>query len=158
MQFILNGQDLETTYGVIITNGVNAMMALPDRKASVSHDFPEQDGLDIDLTQPRFSARAFVFNCVLHAISIQDLQNKYFALFTMLRGAGSYQLFNSFLNLTINIYYTKQSNIGNIYKSVKNGVEGYAIKFDLNFNETNPDDNIPNIYLTNQDGQFLIPS
>lgn len=154
MVYILNGVDLEATFGVVIKNVVNALMALPDRKPSLSHDFPDENGLDVDLSNPTFVARDFTFNCVLTADTVENLKNQYFAFFTLLKQQGSYQLYNDFLDMTIDIYYQKQANLSGIQAITNNG---YAVTFDLNFSETDSDLNIPIIYLVDEQNRFLVP-
>lgn len=153
MTNILNGNDLYSTYGLTITNVVPALLALPDRKASVSHDFPEENGISIDLTNPAFSARTFTFNCILQADTVGDLKNRYQGLFTLLKIAGTYQFYNSFLDMTVYLFYQKQSNL----TSVNRTASGFAIKFDLQFGETDPDANLPDVYLVDDQNRFIVP-
>jgi hypothetical protein len=155
MQYTINSVDLKTTYGIDIKNGVNAFLAMPDRKASVQHDFPEENGIDIDLTEPTFSARTFTFNCIQSSSTVADLQTKYWALFNLLKIAGSYAIYNDFLAATLQVYYQKQANLSNIQK---NSQGGYSITYDLIFGESDPfAQNIPNVFLVDDQNRFLVP-
>jgi hypothetical protein len=154
MRYLINGSDLQAVYGIQITNAVPPFLAFPDRKASTQNDFPDESGLQVDLTNPTFSARTFTFNCLQSAATIADLTNSYFALFTLLKIQGTYSIFNDYLNLTVYAFYQKQANLTQPYKNSQGGI---SIKFDLTFGETDPFANIPNIVLVDEQSRFLTP-
>lgn len=154
MQYKINGSDLEVIYGIKITNAVVPFMAFPDRKASVQHDFPEVDGIDIDLAQPTFSARTFTFNCLQSADTMAELKNAYFALFNLLKIQGTYSIFCDFVNMSIFAFYQKQANLSAPFENSDGGI---SIRYDLTFGETNPFANIPNVFLIDDQNRFLVP-
>lgn len=155
MRYILNGYDLEQIFGIIIDKGIMQLLAFPERKDSVNHDFPDQNGIDIDLTAPRFKARSFTFDCTMYGEDFEDVKNKNYALFNILRIQGAYQLYNDFLNQTFYIYYIKQTpKSTGIYAASKGGV---AIDFQLVFGETDPFGNIPTVLLVDDLNRFLVP-
>lgn len=153
MNYIVSGINLKEIFGVSIKNGVNAMLALPDRKQSLSHDFPEEDGIDIDLSNPTFSARDFTFNCILEGDTVEELTSRYLGLFTLLKQEGTYSIYNDFINITINVFYQKQGNLSDIQRTSA----GYAITFDLTFGEADPNTNLPTVYLVDDLNRFLVP-
>lgn len=155
MKYILNGYDLEEKFGLIIKNGVDPLLAMPERKESVTNDFQDQNGIEKDLAAPKFKARTFVFDCALEANDANDLQVKYFGLFNLLSQQGVYTLYNDFLNLTVTIFYTKfTSNNSGLYKTSNNKI---ATDFKLEFGETDPYGNIPIVYLVDDVDRYLIP-
>ncbi len=154
MNYYLNGSDVKTQYGMDISNGVNMLMQLPTRKQSISNDFEDQNGLDIDLAVPKFSARQFIFECLITAPTISALQQFYFGLFSALKAGETYSLYNDYLQMTVNIYYIKQTNLGNIYRTSK---AGYGIKFQLNFGERDALSNIPIVVLVDDEYNVLVP-
>lgn len=154
MKYLINGSDLKTIYGIDITNAISPFFAFPDRKASVQNDFPDENGLDIDLTVPTFSARTFTFNCVCSGSNMDDLKSKYFGLFTLLKIQGSYSVYSDWVNMSVYAYYQKQANLGIPYKNSEGGI---SIKFDLTFGETDPFINIPNVFLVDDQNRFLVP-
>lgn len=153
MKYYLNGSNL-ATYGLTITNGVNAFMQFPERKDSISNDFEDEDGIDIDLFAPKLKARNFLFDCTLVGNDITDFKTKYFALFQLLKQQNSYTLFNDFLNIIITVYYIKQESISGLY-NVPGGK--YGIRFQLQFGEADPTTNIPTVELVDDLYNILVP-
>lgn len=154
MKYYINGYDLQATFGVLITNGTNAFMQLPERKPSVQNDFQNQNGIDIDLFEPKFAARTFVFNCVITAPTIEAFKSQYFGLFQLLKQQDEYTVFNDWLNMMIYLYFEKQTNISNMY-STPGG--GFGMMFSLQFGETDPFGNLPIVELVDDLYNILVP-
>lgn len=154
MQYLINGTDLKEIYGIDITNSIPPFFAFPDRKASVQNDFPDENGLQIDLDSPTFSARTFTFHCVQSAATINDLKNVYFALFTLLKIQGTYSIFCDFVNMSVYAFYQKQQGLTSPFK---NSLNGWSIQYDLIFGETDPFANIPSVFLVDEQNRFLTP-
>lgn len=154
MKNIVNGITLEDTFNTVVPNSVKLFMALPDRKTSVSNDWEDENGLDIDLTNPTFEARTFQFQCVTRGATMEELKANYFALFTLLKISGQYTWYNDFVNMTIYVYFQKQTSMDNVYKD---GNGGLAINHTLQFGETDPTLNLPNVYLVDDQNRFLVP-
>lgn len=151
--YILNGKDLYTTFGMIISGGSDTFLAFPKRKESLTHSWPEEQGVDIDLSEPNFEAREFKLSCALVCAGRTEFWLKYNGLFTELGNQGIHQLYIKDLDKTFLIYYKSQENIGKLTQLDRNRV---AIKFDLIFGETNPADNIEVVYLVDDEDRFLI--
>lgn len=154
MKYFFNAYDIKKDFGIDITNSVNPLLQMPDRKTSITNDMEDENGQDIDLMSPKFSSRSFPFNCTLTADTIEDFKNKYFGLFQLLKIAGVYSVYNDFLDMTVFLFFQKQTNISNMYRTSNSG---YGITFVLNFGEGNPFDNIPLVALIDDVGSILIP-
>lgn len=154
MKYYINGYDLEAMFGVIITNGANAFLQLPDRKESVQNDFQNEDGIDIDLFAPKFKARTFAFNCVITAPTIEAFKTQYFGFFQLLKQQELYEVFNDWLNMMLFLYYQKQANISNMYNTSSGG---FGMTFQLQFGETEPFNNMPFVELVDDLFNVLVP-
>lgn len=155
MRKFINGKDLELNYGLVISNGTNMLMQLPDRKDSqISNDFLDENGLNIVLFDARFAARTFTFDCTLTADNVEDFKIKYFGLFRLLIVNDTYTYFDEWLNMTVNIYYQKQLTPSQMYKTQSGGV---GMTFQLQFGERNPFDNIPYVELADDGFNVLVP-
>jgi len=150
----LNGHDLKGLYGLVISNGTVQFLALPARKASVNHDWPEETGLDIDLANPNFSAREFTLSCAVIADSRDDFMSKYNGLFTELSGLDTHALYLEELGQTYQIYYKSQANLTKLSKI--NNTTKVGVKFDLVFGERDPADNMEPVYLVDENANFII--
>ncbi len=153
MSYTLNGKDLETLFGVTVTDGSDTFLAFPKRKKSLSHNYQDKNGIDIDLSEPYFEARPFKLSCALVADSRVLFWEKYNGLFTELSLPGILDLYISDLDKTFNIYYEDQQNVGKI--TALDGGE-VCVKFDLLFSETDPADNMTAVYLVDEQDRFLI--
>jgi hypothetical protein len=72
----LDNLDVYATYGLLVSEGKAAFEAFPQRKDSLSHDWPEQHGTDIDLMQPRFADKKVALRCIFVGKSAADLLGK----------------------------------------------------------------------------------
>ncbi|MGJ1420438.1 hypothetical protein ACR79T_12495 [Sphingobacterium spiritivorum] len=153
-QYKLNNNDLYTIFGVLVEGGSNSFLAYPSRKDSMTHDFTDKNGLDIDLQDPRFNSREFTLNCALTASSVEDFWTKYNALFTELSNSGTHKLSITDLGRDYRVYYKEQRNIRKL--TPLSGKPEVWIKFDLVFGEANWTDNIEAVYLIDHDGNYLI--
>lgn len=154
MGLTLNGFNLKEIFDVITDLKPNPLMAFPGRKDSTKNDFLEQNGLDIDLSAPFFSARTFVYSCICSGATIDELKQNYWGFFKLLSTSGASQLYDDVINMLAYVYYVNQSNLGIIQANNKGG---YSIPFDIQFGETDPTQNVPTIYLVDGQNRFLVP-
>lgn len=153
MSYKLNTKDLYTVYGIIVNPGNDDFLKLPKRKGSIENNWQDENGLDIDLSQPRFEAREFVLKCTLEAVSRADFWSKYNGFFTELSGVGVHLLYVPDLDKTFTLFYKEQNNFKKLTALDNNAV---YIQFDIVFGETNPTLNITPEYLVDSDDNFLI--
>lgn len=153
MDNTLNGKSLKGLFGTLISGGSGSLLIYPKRKDSLSTDWPEEEGIDIDLSDPTFEAREFTLNMTLLADSLADFKSKYNGLFTELSGQDTHELYIGDHDTTYIVYYKSQANFKKLVNSFNNGKVG--VTFDLVFGETNPDDNIPAVYLVDDQDRYL---
>lgn len=154
MTNIFGGYNILTSFNAIIPNVSTLLLNLPDRKASDSHDFPEKNGIVIDLDQPTFSARSFPFVFVFSGDTVEDVKDNFLAFFTICKQPGVKQFYNDFVNMSVYIYYVNQNGMQPMYK---NSEGGWSLQCTINFSETDPDLNLPNVYLVDDQNRFLVP-
>lgn len=153
-RYTLNTADLYDIFGVVVESGSNTFLSFPGRKDSLTHDFTDRDGMDIDLQDPRFKAREFAISCALHATSNEDFWNKYNGLFTELAGSGTHVLYIADLDREFKLFYKEQRNIKKL--TPISGRSNVWIKFDLVFGEANWTENLDQVYLVDHEGRYLI--
>lgn len=159
MANLLNNKNLKTLYGVSIeTGGFNDFIAFPERKESLKKNWQNQDGQQVDLATPFFEPRRFKLSCMLKATGAtaeekkENFWNQYNGLFTELKQPGHLTLYLDPLGKSFNLFYVQQEGVSKI------GIEEkrFFIKFDLVFEETDPNVNIPEVYLVDENDNFLI--
>jgi hypothetical protein len=151
----INGKDLKAIFGtVILKNGSDTFLAFPKRKDSLNHDYPEESGIDIDLSAPEFAAREFTLKVALLATDRPDYWSKYNGLFTELSQAGTHTLHLEDLGKDFLIYYKAQTNVTKLVR-LNNGAN-VGSTFDLVFGEADPRSNIEAVYLGTDTHTYLI--
>jgi hypothetical protein len=155
MANLLNGKDLALIFGTHIQrNGSDPFLAFPKRKESLSHNYPEETGIDIDLGAPQFEAREFSLKCALIADNRTDYWIKYSGLFTELSQAGTHTLYLADLDKAFLLYYKAQQGVSKLVRFGSSGKVG--VIFELVFGEADPRSNIDIIYLGEDPDTFLI--
>lgn len=152
--YILNGKDLFGVFGTTVQSGSGSFLSFPERKGSLQHNWSDQDGLDIDLTSPKFEARDFRLQCTLISDARDDFWNKYNGLFTELSTMGTHQLYVEDLDKTYTLFYKSQTNLKKLTRL--NSTSQIGVSFDLIFGETDPMDNIEAVYLVDDQDRYLI--
>lgn len=156
----INNIDLQTVFGVSLRpGGSESFLQLPKRKSSLEHNWPERDGIDIDLTEPTFEARDFRLKCLLMAsgATLTEARDNFWllynGLFTELSQPGHLDLFLGDYNKTFTLYYQGQDSLDKLTKVTSKKV---CLSFDLLFSEADPSDNIEAVYLVDEQDRYII--
>lgn len=133
-KYSLAGFDLWATFGLAVVGKNSDWLQLPARKASVKYDYPDQNGIAIDLTLPVTADRSIAIQLVMSSSSLSDFNTKYQALLSLCVTPGLLALYVSDTGRTYQVYYTSMTNI------VRNGlISGNCLTaFTLRFNEPAP--------------------
>lgn len=160
IKYKLNNKDFKGVFGLDVMSGSSDFLAFPNRKQSLERNWAEQNGLEIDLLEPKFEAREFKLICSLNIVNlgtptaaVTEFWNKYNGLFTELSGLGTHELYIADLGRTFTVYYKKQVNISKITPISSGKI---AVTFELIFGETDPSDNIEAVYLVDEQDRYLI--
>ncbi|MEO6522255.1 MAG: hypothetical protein ABIN91_11295 [Mucilaginibacter sp.] len=154
MANLLNGKNFNL-FGLIIPhNGSDSFLLFPARKQSLSYDFPDESGIDIDLTTPQFSAREFTLKLSMVANNRADFWTKYNGLFTELSLPGTTTIYLDDADKSFLVYYKSMSDITKL--SVLNSSGQVGCSFDLVFGEADPRSNIDVVYLDADLNDYLI--
>ena len=87
-RYSINGQDLYSTYGIIVTGGLDTFLAPNERKEPFSKDWGDSDGIEYDLSSVVLQARTFKIEGYIIASSLADFNTKFNALKTVLNSTG----------------------------------------------------------------------
>lgn len=153
MQYEINGQDV-SSYGVTITNGFAEMFKMPERKDSLTNDWQDENGIEKDLTDPKFKSRQFRLNCVITGDDFNDLKTKYWAFFTLVSTADTIQIYNYEYDTLVGCFYVNQEQLTPLAKTGGSGKP--AAQFTVVFAEVSPEQNISPVFLVNEEGEYLI--
>lgn len=82
--WFLNGLDTYLTYGLIVIEGNGQFLLFPQRKESLSYEWAEVNGRDVDLSAPRFKDKEIKLRCAFVADTEAEYWDKRNAFFTEL--------------------------------------------------------------------------
>lgn len=156
--YSLDGQDMWTTYGVFIEKGSDEFLVPPERKEGITHDWFDQNGIDIDVSSPAFKQRDFTIQCALIADNEADFWAKYEAFMSKLMSPGTRTLFIKEFERDFSVIYMKCNNFTR-FTRLKT-VNKIAAKFTISLMEpalleilTDESGNV----LTDENGNILTP-
>lgn len=130
----LNGSDIYTSFGMIISEGSNPILQQRKVKDRFTNDWPEENGLEYDLTAaPKFHDRVFRIQAAIVASSESDFNTKYNALFTALNVAGTVSLESLELSRTVHVMYSDMPSIDRLTR-IKMASK-IVVKFELELKE-----------------------
>lgn len=132
----INGNDLFETFAVGIENGVEDFLKFPSRKASVQTDWQEEQGLDIDLSNPVFASRDIVLKCWCAGNGNVDFWKKYNGFFVQISQPGTFVLFNTTIQIGFNVFYKQAGTVSFITN--QGGNKEVAAKFEITVTEPKP--------------------
>ena len=111
-RYFLDGIDMYTAYGFIVTGGSDAMLQLAKRKDPLSHNWNDEDGIEYDLTSaPVYEDKKIPLKGYLVATSEADFWNKYNALKVALDFSGTKVLTCTEIGTSLNIFYRECSEL-----------------------------------------------
>jgi hypothetical protein len=86
--YFLDGQDMWTTYGVFIEKGSDEFLLFPERKDSLKYDWMDQNGIDLDVSNPVYKEREMTLQCAIIANNQDDFWDKYQSFMDKLMSPG----------------------------------------------------------------------
>lgn len=134
-RYTLNGHDLWATYGILVLDTNSDWLQMPPRKDSVKYDYPDQNGISIDLTAPVYKDRDLAIKMLMSVASLSDFNSKWPAFLTLMSTAGTMPLVVADTGRTYQVYYKNMSAV-NRYGLISSGT--CYITFTLTLSEPQP--------------------
>jgi hypothetical protein len=158
-KYFIDGKDFWTVFNVVVESGSDGFLQYPSKKVSITRDWADANGLDVDTSQVFFNAREISLKC---AIITDDPENfwinhKAFIAQWALPGLHRIQL----SEFGLRSYYCIFSDSPSFerYTSVREGEASpwvVACKFTINITELEPDISAKDVFIVDHDGKFLI--
>ena len=109
-QYLLNGKDLYTEYGIIISAGKSDLLQYPSTKERFSNDWPDQNGKEYDLNAPvYFEDPKITLKGVMFASNESEFKTKRYNLFLELKKIGLSILRSIDLSKDFNVLYEESA-------------------------------------------------
>ncbi|GAA0561515.1 hypothetical protein [Chitinophaga japonensis] len=156
-QYYMDGADLWLVYGITISAGSDDLLKPPARKDSISHDWEDENGIDIDLSRVYLQSREVTLQCNLLADSEVDFWNKYNSFFAMLIKPDLRRLEVSELSKSFYVYYKEFPSFTR-YTRIKKGPNAgkIAAQFQVTLVEAEPQIDSSNVYVIDEMNRFII--
>lgn len=153
-KYYMDSTDLWNAYGLIVTSGIDDFLKFPERKESITHDWLDRDGIDVDLTETFLKEKDITLQIALIANNEADFWDKYEKLLNHLRRPGTRRLEVTQLSRSFFVFYKSCSSFTALTR-IKNE-DKVACKFTLVLTEKEPSINATNVYLSDENGRFIV--
>lgn len=134
---LIDGVDCWTTYGVSREGYADDFLSFPARKPSLTFDYPDQNGVSIDLSAPVFSARTIKLSFWMVATTESTFWTQYQAFITAVQASGTRSIFIAQLQSTLTAYYVSMGSMSAL-SPIHGSTTGVYMKFSILFSETTP--------------------
>lgn len=146
--------DLWAAYGLVVTSGVDDFLKFPERKESITHDWMDKDGIDVDLSSTFLKEKDISLSVALIANNEADFWDKYEKLLNHFRRPGTRRVEVTELSRSFFVFYKTTSAFSSLTRiKSENKV---ACKFNIVLTEKEPNINSTNTYIVDENGRFLI--
>lgn len=157
-RYYIDGMDLWTVFSIIVEDGSSGFLQYAPKKESITHDWQDSHGLDVDLSQYFFEARDIPLRCAILADGEEDFWTKYQAFIQLLMQPGTRRItVGEFGERSFNVFY-RECNGWDRFTRIKDKLVGerVACKFTIIFTENEPAVNNDHVFIIDEDGRFLI--
>jgi hypothetical protein len=157
-KWYLDSIDLWDIFSMIIEEGSADFLRYPAKKESVTHDWGDSNGIDVDLSRIFLKERKGVLQCAILAKNEAEFWDKHESFFATLIQPGLRRLeLNSLGNRSFFIYYEENPMYKQVTRLTNSIVDGLiAHRFSISIVEPEPQINTQNVYIVTEDGKFLI--
>jgi hypothetical protein len=154
-EYSINDNDLYTSFGFVVGDSINGLLKFPDRKEPFSHDWTDQNGIEVDLSKPVFKSKDIPISGTLMALNTDDFWLKHTALFTELAKPGTLRFYSAALGRSFFLYYNSSSSFEKL-TTIRIGTQTrVGCKYTLNFVEPVPSFWQKYSYLTDINGDYI---
>lgn len=156
-QYFIDGKDLFLVFGIVIEKGIDDLLKMPTRKDSISHDWLDENGVDVDLSRVYFEPRDISLQCHIIAENAADFKTKYQSFQATLAQPELRRLEVSSLGSSYYLYYKECPSfvrVSKIADSIRSGK--VACSLTITFVEKEPVIDSSNIYMVTEDNKFMI--
>jgi hypothetical protein len=151
----IDSKDIWINYGMIVESGTDGFLEFPATKPNISHDWPDQHGIDVDLSQMLLQSRQINLRCGIIADSEADFWVKYLALLSDLTQANARRIeIAEFGNQSFKVFYSTTNSFDR-FTRILNAAK-IACKFTLVLVEHEPVLDNSNVFIIEETGRFII--
>jgi hypothetical protein len=150
----IDGKDLWTVFGIVVQEGSNDFLKFPARKESITHDWRDSNGLDVDLSRIFFEQKPISLKCVMIAENEADFWAKHKGFLAEWAKPDTRAFHVGEFKQTFYVYYDNCTGFDR-FTRIKNSTK-VVCEFTLNLFEKEPTLSSDDVFIVDEDGRFLI--
>lgn len=155
-KYYIDGKDLWTTFGIFVESGSDTFLQFPKRKESITHDWLDSNGLDVDTSRVFFEARTPELKFSIIAANEADFWNFYTGWLAEWAKPGTRRITISEFEKDFYVIYQECSSFTR-FTRIKDGYDRFvACKFTIRLMEPDPNINKSQVFLVDEAGRYII--
>lgn len=153
-RYFIDGIDL-WNFKTIVSRGSEDFLRYPARKQSMEHNWPNQNGVEVDLTKVYFDARDITLECAIICQSEADFWTSYKGLLALMAQPGKRRIeIAEFSGQQFFVHY-KDCAVYSRFTRIKDS-NLIANKFNITLTENEPSIDNTVVYIVDEQGRFLV--
>jgi hypothetical protein len=158
--YYLDGIDLWKAFGLVVESGSADFLRLPQKKPSITHDWEDVNGIDVDLSRIFLKEKRGTLDCAFFSYSEAEFWEKQESFYTLLTKPETRRLtIRAHGDRSYYVYYEDMTDYKQVGRHELKGTEAEHMivhTFGLVIVEPNPKINNKHVYLVDGRGRFLI--
>lgn len=153
--YFIDGKDLWTIFGMFVEDGTDDFLKYPAKKESITHDWRDSNGLDVDTSRPFFTERQITLRIGMVVESENDFWLKYNAFLNQMMLPGLRRFEPTELGFRSFYCFYKECTSFTRFTRLK-GTTKIGIKFTLSIVESEPSLENDTVFIVDEDGRFIV--
>jgi hypothetical protein len=154
-----DGIDLWNTFAIGIKEGTALFLQAPAKKDSIVHDWPDQNGIDVDLTKFFFKERDIVLQCWMITETEIEFWQKRNAFLSRISQTGLHRItITAHQSRSYYVYYLSCSAYRQIPSKTLRNIPDNMIVHEFSITLREPEPQLENFdtFIAADDGSFLV--
>lgn len=155
----INGKSLWDIFGMVIESGSDDFLKYPARKPTITHDWGDANGIDVDLSRVFFEEKTISLRVSLIANTESDFWAKHYGFLAEWAQPGTADWTVSEFRKTFKVFYKESSEFTRFTRIKVEGVNKVACKFTLTLVEQEPqlgENGNLQVFIVDEAGRFIV--
>lgn len=152
--YFIDGIDL-WNFKIFVASGSEDFLRYPAKKDSITHDWPDQNGIDVDLFKNFLKEREITLQCAIVTTTEAEFWDNYYGFLKLMTKPGRRRIeITEFSNQQFFVYY-KDCAVFERFTRIKQ-TNLVACKFSLLLVENEPSVQNGKVFLIDEQGRFIV--
>lgn len=155
-RYYLDGMDMWTVFGIIVQSGSDDFLKYPAKKDSITHDWSDADGLDVDTSRVFFKERDVTLKFFMMVPDEITFWKNYQAFIAQWRKPGTHRIQLAEFGLRSFFVIYKDTTAAKRYTRIKETQGRIVASFSIRMTETEPNVSLQDVFIVDEDGRFIV--